>query len=129
MRTDPIPLVIEFLRHCPDIPEGVVTGSLIGRNVGETAVYVIQSGGHRVKRDRLDRFDILYDVYGTSPAEAASLAYVVREYLLEQLPGAALKGALVLNVWEVSAPSWHPDKESLEPAYTGEVALYLVADD
>ncbi|MGJ3559630.1 hypothetical protein ACR6C2_16795 [Streptomyces sp. INA 01156] len=107
----------------------MVTGSLIGRNVGETTIYVIQSGGYRVRRDRLDRFDILYDVYAQTPAEAGALAYVVREYLLEQLPGTALKGGLVLNVWEVSAPAWHPDKESLEPAYTGEVALYLTADD
>jgi hypothetical protein len=35
----------------------------------------------------------------------------------------------VLDVHEISAPHWHPDKESLEPAYTGEVCLYLVADD
>lgn len=129
MRFDPLPLVVNFLRSCPDIPEGSVTGSLVGRNVGETTVYVIQSGGYRIKRDRLDRFDILYDVYGKSPAEAGTLAYAVREYLLERLPGTALKGALVLNVREITAPHWHPDKESLEPAYTGEVCLFITADD
>lgn len=129
MRVDPLPLVIDFLRQCPEIPKGSVTGSLVGRNVGETTVYVIQSGGYRVKRDRMDRFDFLYDVYAQNPAEAASLAYVVREYLLEHLPGLASNGALVLNVRDVSAPHWNPDKESLEPAYTGEVCLFLVADD
>ncbi|MGW2709443.1 hypothetical protein HKX69_05835 [Streptomyces argyrophyllae] len=77
----------------------------------------------------MDRFDILYDVYGQSTAEAATLAYAVREYLLEQLPNTSLKGALVLDAQEITAPQWHPDKESLEPAYTGEVSLFLVADD
>ncbi|MFF8629683.1 hypothetical protein [Streptomyces werraensis] len=129
MRVDPLPLVLDFLKSSPDIPDDIVTGSLVGRNVGETTVYVIQSGGFRIRRDRLDRFDFLYDVYHQTPAEAGALAYVVREYLLEQFPDTALKGARVLNVWEVSAPQWNPDKESLEPAYTGEVAVYLTADD
>ncbi|MFI0553421.1 hypothetical protein [Streptomyces scabiei] len=80
-------------------------------------------------RDRMDRMDILYDVYGQSTAEAASLAYVVRHYLLEQLRGQALRGALVLDVREISAPHWHPDEQSLEPAYTGEVSVYLTTDD
>jgi hypothetical protein len=129
LRVDPLPLVIDFLKTCPDIPEGAVTGSLVGRNVGETTVYVIQSGGYRRRRDRMDRFDILYDVYGQNPSEAGALAYVVREYLLEQLPDTSIKSALVLDVRETSAPYWHPDKESLEPAYTGEVAVYLTSDD
>lgn len=129
MRVDPLPLVIEFLRSFPDIPTDAVTGTLVGRDVGETTIYVIQAGGARMQRDRMDRMDILYDVYGQSAAEAGALAYAVREYLLEQLPNKALKGALVLDVHEISAPHWHPDKESLEPAYTGEVCLYLVADD
>jgi hypothetical protein len=77
----------------------------------------------------MDRMDVLYDVYGQSTAEAGSLAYVVREYLLEHLPGQALKGAAVLDVREISAPHWHPDRESLEPAYTGEVSVFLTTDD
>ncbi|MFJ8699462.1 hypothetical protein [Streptomyces ardesiacus] len=97
--------------------------------MGETTVYLIQAGGYRAKRDRMERFDILYDVYAPTPHEAGALAYTVREYLLEQLPGTRAKGALVLNVRDNNAPAWHPDKESLEPAYTGEVALYLVPDD
>ena len=80
-------------------------------------------------RERQERFDILYDVYGQHAAEAGSLAYIVREHLLERLPGQRLNGALVLDVRDISAPHWHPDKESLEPAYTGEVALFLVEDD
>jgi hypothetical protein len=129
MRVDPLPLVIEFLRQCPDVPADAVTGTLVGRNVGETTVYIIQAGGYRHQRDRMDCADILYDVYGQSAAEAGTLAYLVREYLLEHLPGTALKGALVLDVQDISSPHWHPDKESLEPAYTGEVRLFLVADD
>ncbi|MER6382091.1 hypothetical protein ACWDBD_38895 [Streptomyces sp. NPDC001118] len=106
-----------------------MTGTLVGRNVGETTVYLIQVGGSRMVRDRMDRMDILYDVYGQSTAQAGALAYAVREHLLEQLPGQALKGALVLDVHEISAPHWHPDQQSLEPAYTGEVSVFLTTDD
>ncbi|MFG3176587.1 hypothetical protein ACGFZC_16185 [[Kitasatospora] papulosa] len=129
MKSDPIPLLVSYLRSIPEIPSGAVTGTLVGRNVGETTIYLMQSGGYRSKRDRVDRMFVVYDVYGDSPAEASALAYTVREYLLEQLPGQSLNGVLVLDVRESDAPSWHPDKESLEPAYTGEVSLYLVADD
>lgn len=129
MRVDPLPLLIDYLSTCPDIPEGCVTGTLVGRNVGETTVYLIQVGGSRMVRDRMDRMDILYDVYGQSTAQAGALAYAVREHLLEQLPGQALKGALVLDVHEISAPHWHPDQQSLEPAYTGEVSVFLTTDD
>jgi hypothetical protein len=129
MRVDPLPLVLDYLRSCPDVPEDAVTGTLTGRNVGETTIYVIHSGGFRMQRDRMDRADILYDVYGQTTADAGTLAYLVREFLLEDLPGKTLDGAQVLDVHEVSSPRWHPDKESLEPAFTGEVCLYLVADD
>ncbi len=129
MRSDPIPLLVSYLRSIPEIPSGAVTGTLVGRNVGETTIYLMQSGGYRVRRNRVDRMFVVYDVYGKSPADASALAYVVREYLLEQLPGQSLKGVLVLDVREEDAPSWHPDKESLEPAYTGEVSMYLVTDD
>ncbi|MFC9591520.1 hypothetical protein ACFTUC_17240 [Streptomyces sp. NPDC056944] len=97
--------------------------------MGDTTIYLMQSGGYRSKRDRADRLYIVYDVYAGSPAEAGALAYTVREYLLEQLPGQALNGVLVLDVREEDAPSWHPDMQSLEPAYSGEICLYLVTDD
>jgi hypothetical protein len=129
MRADPIPLLVSYLRSIPKIPSGAVTGTLVGRNVGETTIYLMQSGGYRTKRDRVDRLYVLYDVYAESPAEAGALAYTVREYLLEQLPGESINGVLVLDVREEAAPSWHPDMQSLEPAYSGEVCLYLVADD
>ncbi|MFB6654832.1 hypothetical protein ACFCZ4_06615 [Streptomyces microflavus] len=129
MRSDPIPLLVSYLRSIPEIPRGAVTGTLVGRSVGETTIYLMQSGGYRSRRDRVDRMYIVYDVYGQSPAEAGALAYTVREYLLEQLPGQSLKGVLVLDVREEDAPSWHPDQQSLEPAYSGEVSVYLVADD
>lgn len=129
MRSDPIPLLISYLRSIPELPSGAVTGTLVGRNVGETTIYLIQSGGYRSKRDRVDRMYVLYDVYSGSPAEAGALAYTVREYLLEQLPGKSLNGVLVLDVREEDAPSWHPDMQSLEAAYSGEVSVYLAADD
>ncbi|MVO87421.1 hypothetical protein GPA10_22320 [Streptomyces sp. p1417] len=129
MRADPIPLLVAYLRSIPEIPQSAVTGTLVGRSVGETTVYLMHSGGYRSTRDRADRMYVVYDVYGASPAEAGDLAYTVREYLLEQLPGQSLGGLLVLDVREEDAPKWHPDMQSLEAAYTGEVSVYLVTDD
>ncbi|MFF9653079.1 hypothetical protein [Streptomyces sp. NPDC014622] len=129
MRANPIPLLVSYLRSIPEIPTGAVTGTLVGRNVGETTINLMQSGGYRSRRDRVDRMYVVYDVYAESPAEAGDLAYMVREYLLEQLPGQSLDGVMVLDVREVDAPNWHPDMQSLEPAYSGEVSVYLVADD
>jgi hypothetical protein len=129
MRTDPLPLLVAYLKSCPDIPADAVTGTLNGREAGETTIYLIHSGGYRRKRDRLDRADFIYDVYGQSPSEAGQLAYLVREYLLEDLPSKPLSGYLVLDVRDLSSPHWHPDQQSDEPAFTGEVAVYLVPND
>lgn len=58
MRVDPVPLVVEYLKSCPGIPAGAPTGTLVGREVGTTSLYVLHSGGHRLVRDRMDRADI-----------------------------------------------------------------------
>ncbi|MGW5773106.1 hypothetical protein ACWEVY_28640 [Streptomyces longwoodensis] len=120
---------MSYLKSCSDVPKDAVTGTLNGREPGETTVYLIHSGGYRRKRSRMDRADFIYDVYGQSPAEAGQLAYVVRDYLLEDLPGKSLGGYLVLDVRDLSSPHWHPDQQSDEPAFTGEVALYLTPND
>ncbi|MYS58716.1 MULTISPECIES: hypothetical protein [Streptomycetaceae] len=53
-----MPLVVEYLKSCPGIPAGAPTGTLVGREVGTTSLYVLHSGGHRLVRDRMDRADI-----------------------------------------------------------------------
>lgn len=127
MRTDPVPLVVNYLKSLPDIPADAPTGTLVGREAGNVAVYVLHSGGFRMVRDSMDRADILYDVYHKDRASAAGLSYLVREYLLEDLPGKVIDGVQVLDVQEISSPRYQPDEVSLEDAYAGEVAIFYTA--
>ncbi|MFB8199394.1 hypothetical protein [Kitasatospora purpeofusca] len=105
-----------------------MTGDLVGREAGQTTVYLAQSGGHRLVRDRMDRADIEVDVYHQERAEAARIAGLVRQHLLEQLPGLVAGGALVLDVAEISSPRYYPDEASREHMYGAEVAVFFVED-
>ncbi|MFD4608281.1 hypothetical protein ACFWOT_09205 [Streptomyces sp. NPDC058440] len=125
MKADPIPLVVSYLKSCEGIPSDTPTGNLLGRERGDTSLYVIHSGGFRMTRERMDRADILYDAYGKDRSSAAGLAYLTREFLLEDLPGRVIDGVQILDVQEISSPRYYPDKISLEDAYTGEVSLFL----
>ncbi|WP_043470313.1 hypothetical protein [Kitasatospora sp. MBT66] len=124
--TDPVNTLWEYLSSLPDLPKGSVTGDLVGREAGETTVYLNESGGHRLVRDRMDRADIEYDVYAEDRAEAKRLALLVRRHLLEELPGREVAGALVLDVDEISRPRYYPDSVSREHMYGGEIAVFFV---
>ncbi|MFJ2187825.1 hypothetical protein ACIOJE_07635 [Kitasatospora sp. NPDC087861] len=115
-----------YLSSLPDLPAGSVTGDMVGRQAGDTTIYLAQSGGHRMVRDRMDRADIEYDVYHQDRAEAARLAHVVRQHLLEQLPGREVAGALVLDVAEISIPRYYPDSTSREHMYGGEISIFYI---
>ncbi|MFF4815285.1 hypothetical protein ACFY2K_11915 [Kitasatospora sp. NPDC001309] len=123
---DPVNVTWSYLSSLPDIPKGSVTGDMVGRQAGDTTIYLAQSGGHRMVRDRMDRADIEYDVYADSRAEASRLALVVRQHLLEHLPGREVAGALVLDVAEISSPRYYPDSTSREHMYGGEASLFYV---
>ncbi|MFG3582564.1 hypothetical protein [Streptomyces sp. NPDC047990] len=127
MTQDPIPLVVSFLRTQAGIPADAVTGTLDDRSVGDTTIYVFHSGGFRMVRDRMDRADILYDVYGKDRESAAALAYQVRARLLEDMRETVVSGHAILDVTETSSPRWNPDQQSDEPAFTGEVAIFYTA--
>ncbi|MFE5542776.1 hypothetical protein ACFQ71_03040 [Streptomyces sp. NPDC056534] len=124
MKSDPIPFLVSYLKTVPSVPKDSPTGSLVGREVGEVTIYAFHSGGFRVVRDSMDRADIIYDVYHKDRASAASLAYLTREALLENLPGKAVDGVQVLDVQEISSPRYMPDAVSLEDAYSGEVSIF-----
>jgi hypothetical protein len=125
--TDPIPLVISFLRAQPDIPADAVSGNLDDRSVGDTTIYVLHAGGFREVRDRMDRADIVYDVYGKDRESTAALAYLVRAHLLEDMRNTVVSGHVILDVIETSSPRWNPDTQSDEPAFTGELTVYYTA--
>ena len=124
MRTDPIPLIVSYLNSCPDVPAGTATGSLLGRESGDTTVYVTQTGGFRLVRDSVDRADVMYEVYHRERPTAAGLAFTVREYLLEHLPGLLVEGVQVLDTKDISAPHYVPDTQSSEHTYEGEIAIF-----
>lgn len=126
MNVDPIDIVFQYLNSLQEIPDGAPTGDLVGRKVGDTTICLYNSGGFRMVRDRMDRVDIEYDVYHTDRAKAAGLALLTREFLLEDLPGKTISGVTVLDVDDISIPTYLPDKESREHVYGGEVAIFLV---
>ncbi|MBD0739840.1 hypothetical protein [Streptomyces sp. CBMA29] len=126
MKVDPIDIIFQYLNSLPEIPAGAPTGDLVGRKVGDTTICLYNSGGFRIVRDRMDRVDIEYDVYHTDRAQAAGLALLTREFLLEDLPGKTIAGVDVLDVDDISIPRYLPDEDSREHVYGGEVAIFYV---
>lgn len=125
MRIDPIDFVFEFLNSLADLPAGSIIGDLTERETGDTSVYLEHSGGFRAIRDRMDRADIEYDVYHLDRKAAKDLAMLVREKLLEVLPGRAVSRAEVLDVEDISMPRYFPDSTSREHVYGGEVTVFF----
>lgn len=126
MRIDPVTVVFNFLSARKDLAD-YVTGDLVGREPDETTIYLEHAGGFRAIRACMDRADITYQVYSKDRSEAAELAYVVREALLEELPGRAVGEALVLDVAEAISPRYFPDTTSREHTYQGEVTVFITA--
>lgn len=127
MKLDPVEVVITFLRDQPDIPEGAPIGDMTEHVTGATSVYLEHSGGYRVVRDSMDRADIEYSAYSEDRKACIDLALLVREKLLEELPGKALAGALVLDVEDIALPAYYPDESSREHMYGGEVTVFYTS--
>ena len=129
MNLDPIASVVQFLRSVPDLPAGSVTGDLSAREVGDTTIYVAHDGGYRVERDsKLERVFVAYEVYSLDREQAAQLAFLVRDHLLEGLRnGVTYKDLYFLDSRDQSLPDYEPDTSSREHVYCGEVSLYYQA--
>lgn len=124
MRLDPVEFLATFLSDKEGIPVDSVTGDMTEHVAGDVTIYLEHSGGFRVIRDSMDRADIEYNVYSLDRKECVDLALLVREHLLEILPGKAVGGALVLDVEDISLPSYYPDDSSREHMYGGEVTVF-----
>ncbi|MCY0962737.1 hypothetical protein [Streptomyces sp. H27-H5] len=120
-------MLVTYLRSLPEMPAGSVRGDMTEHVAGDTTVYLEHSGGYRVVRDAEDRADIEYSVYSLDRKACIDLAMSVREKLLEELPGMAVAGALVLDVEDIAIPSYFPDDSSREHMYGGEIAVFLTA--
>ncbi|MFH8346784.1 hypothetical protein [Streptomyces sp. NPDC018045] len=128
MTLDPITFLVPYLRGRFPLLKTAVTGDLVGRTPGDTTVYLAHSGGFRAVRSRMDRADIEYEVYHPDRGKAASLAYEIREALLEDLPGLSVSGALVLDVADIDTPKYLPDSTSREHCYGGEVTVSYIEE-
>ncbi|MEU5166794.1 hypothetical protein [Streptomyces mutomycini] len=126
MSTDPMKAVVAFLRSLPDLPPGSVTGDMNAREVGTTTVYVEHNGGFRMVRDKMDRLDVVYEVYDLDREKAAELAFLVRDHFLESAPNSVSGDLFFLDTLEISMPDYEPDAASREHVYCGEVSLFYV---
>ncbi|WP_018564995.1 hypothetical protein [Streptomyces sp. PsTaAH-124] len=91
---------------------------------GDTCIYLETSGGYRVVRDSEDCSHVEYDVYHVDRKACVDLALLVREKLLEDLPGKSVGEALVLDVRDIAVPRYYPDDSSREHMYGGEIAVF-----
>lgn len=124
--SDPMKSIVLFLRSLPELPPGSVTGDLKTREVGSTTIYVEHNGGFRMVRDRMDRIDLVYEVYSLDREEAAELAFLLRDLLLSEAPNAVSGDHFFLDCLEISMPDYEPDAASREHVYSGEISLFYV---
>lgn len=126
MRINPIPFLIARIRSIPGLTGVQVSSDLMAHTLGERAVVVsLEPGGKRVVRDRMDAFRFTINYYGSSIGEAADLAFIVREYLLEVLPDTAFSGIAVNEVEEDDAPWDFGDPDSRESRFIHRITIYL----
>jgi hypothetical protein len=127
MKLDPVEILVSFLRNHPEIPSDAPLGDMTEHVTGETCIYLETSGGYRHVRDAEDCAHVEYDVYGMDRKACIDLALLVREKLLEELPGKAVAGALILDVKDIALPRYYPDDSSREHMYGGEVEIYYTS--
>jgi hypothetical protein len=127
LRLDPVEFLVTFLRNHPEIPTGAPIGDMTEHVTGDTCIYLETSGGYRVVRDAEDCAHVEYDVYSLDRKDCIDLALLVREKLLEELPGTAVAGAEVLDVRDIALPRYYPDDSSREHMYGGEVEVYFTS--
>ncbi|WP_188303475.1 hypothetical protein [Streptomyces sp. CBMA123] len=117
---------MEYLRSLEEFKGVFISGDMVGRSPGTSAVIVEHDGGHRDVRDRMDRAGFSINTYAASKPRCSKLAYAVREYLLEHMPSMVLDTVQVLDVAETNSPRSFPDPESREARFLGTVEIYFV---
>lgn len=126
MRIDPIPFMIARVKETPGLPDRVtVSGDLDFHEPGQRQIDVVLDGGERIVRDRLDRWDFTINHYAPLKQQAMETALLVREYLLEQVPGRVFSGVGVNDVGEELGPSDIGDIDSKEQRIIHRVSVYL----
>lgn len=125
MRTDPLALVISYLKARPELSGVPVQADLIGHATGAALVHVEVSGGTRAVRDKADLWHLSISYYGPDKRSTVALALATREVLLEHLPGRNLHGVTVADVSEGTAPSDFSESVAGEQRYLHLVSLLI----
>lgn len=126
MKLDPIPFMVSRIKATPALPAGVtVSGDLDFHEPGQRQIDVVLEGGQRVMRDRLDSWTFTLNHYAATKAQAMQTALMVREYLLEQVPGYAYGNVGVDEIEEDLAPFDQGDAESREQRIIHRVTIYI----
>lgn len=126
MRLDPIPFMVARVRATPGLPVGVkVSGDLDMHSPGSRQIDVVLEGGKRIIRDRLDSWSFTLNHYAATKADAMDTTLLVREYLLEQVPGNKFGNVAVADIWEDQAPMDLGDIDSHEQRFVHRVTIYI----
>ncbi|WP_274911800.1 hypothetical protein [Streptomyces sp. WZ-12] len=129
MRIDPAEILVRYLRSLEELKHVFIGGDMVGRKIGQPAIIVDHAGGERVVRHRMDRFDFTLNFFGKSKSEAAGLAYVAREYLLERFPDQVVSNYYVADVREVDSPVTLPDYGSDESRFVHQIQFFIFEVD
>ncbi|MFE7313809.1 hypothetical protein ACFU7T_11980 [Streptomyces sp. NPDC057555] len=125
MRIDPAAVLHSYVTSLPAMRGVMVSGTRVDRSKGQPTIVLEHAGGYRIVRDRADRAELVIHAYHQSMTLAAGMAYDLRSALLEDLPGQAVDGALVLDVAEIHSPHFLPDSMTGEYRYVHSIAVYL----
>lgn len=126
MKLDPIAFLVGRIKATPDLPANVtVSGDLDMHSPGSRQIDVELEGGRRIIRDRLDAWTFQISHYAPLKAQAMGSALLVREYLLEQVPGHAYEGVGVDEIEEEQGPTDVGDIDSKEQRFIHRVTIYI----
>jgi len=117
--------MVSRVRATPGIPEGVtVSGELDMHQPGQHHIDVELEDGTRVVRDRLDAWHFTLKHYAGTKSEAMKTALLVREYLIEQVPGKAYGNVGVDHIKDEGIHD-QGDKDSREQCIIHRVTIYI----
>lgn len=126
MKLDPIPFMVGRVLATPGMPLSVSIGADLDMHApGTRRIDIELDGGRRVIRDRMDAWTFSLNHYAATKAQAMETALLVREYLLEDVPGKGYGTVGVDDIQEEQAPTDIGDIDSKEQRIVHRVTIYI----
>jgi hypothetical protein len=126
---DPIKFMVARVREIPDLPAGVVVNADLDLAVpGTPRVDVVLEGGPgRIIKHRLDSASFTLNSYGPDKQSASRLSFIVREWILEEMPGSAWldQHVAVNDTSELEYPADASDLATREQRFIHRVTIQL----